>query len=112
MRATSSGGAAAMSVEGYDLLGELWNDGPYACHRARERATGRLVRVEAPRAYPYEPHQRDERNDKLRVVALLDHPNLVPTLAVGECEYGVYLVRPWLDATPIDVSGPLPLGDA
>src|SRR5262245_2045854 len=91
-----------MSVEGYDLLRETWHDVDHVNHEARHRATGRRVVVQlalAPSGAT--PGRRDELLERLRAVTVLDHPHLVPVLAVGEHESGAYLVRPSLAAVTL-----------
>jgi len=90
-----------MSIEGYDLLNEIARDVGHVSHEARQRSTGRRVVLQLVPTLGGAPGLRDEMLARLRAVALLDHPRLVPVLAVGETDSGCYLVRQPLPAVTL-----------
>jgi serine/threonine protein kinase len=90
-----------MSVEGYDLLSEIARDVGHVSYEARQRSTGRRVVLQIVPTRRDPPVWRDELLSRLRAVALLDHPHLVPVLAVGEAGSSCYLVRPCLSAVTL-----------
>lgn len=88
-----------MSIEGYEILREITRDADHANYEARQKATGRRVTLQLTHHGPYARLDWcDFRRGTLHALALLDHPNLVPILDVGDHDSGCYLVRPLLDA--------------
>src|SRR5947199_5671967 len=74
---------AAMSIPGYEILNLR---GPAG--EARQRSTGRLVRLEQYDGFgPYGAcGVQDRLRRRLEVATLLDHPHILPVLAVGLVE--------------------------
>jgi eukaryotic-like serine/threonine-protein kinase len=100
-----------MDVEGYEILAEPRADGR-GRYPARQRATGRLVTLElAPRGQSVSPGDLDAARDRLAALALMDHPHLVPVLALGEHDGAAFLVRPHgaaVELSALLAVGPLP----
>jgi serine/threonine protein kinase len=95
-----------MSLDNYEILTELGRDDSHVSYRARHRATVREVVLQMTyrnwNLAPAAPGQLDATRRRLRAIALLDHPNLLPVLDVGDYDGGCYLVRPFLGAPPLD----------
>src|SRR4051794_26442815 len=98
-----------MDVEGYEILAEPRRlDGRARCP-ARQRATGRLVTLELTARNPSaSPGHLDATRDRLAALALMDHPHLVPVLALGEHDGAAFLVRPHGNA--VELSSLLAVG--
>ncbi len=80
------------SFAGYELLGLLGEGGMSTVYKARQTSLNRLVALKMIRAdrlisTPEVRHFRVEAE----LVALLDHPNIVPIHEVGECDGLLYL---------------------
>ena len=90
-----NGDGVELEVPGYHLRGCLARDGARSVHRAEAVGNpGRLLVVEHHRISP--DRARIAQLEQLaRVLHQLDHPNLLPLLAVVDTAPGVALVRPF-----------------
>src|SRR4051794_25427451 len=89
-----------MSIPGYEILAERCRCNVAACCKARQQATGRLVCLEFFRSWEIAhdpPGDIDIFRRRLELVALLEHPNILPILGVGRLDEQLYLVRPFVE---------------
>lgn len=87
-----------MSIPGYEILSLRGPTG-----EARQRSTGRLVRLEQYDGFgPYGTHDvQDRLQRRLEAATLLEHPHILSVLAVGRVEGRLYLVRPLVQAVSL-----------
>src|SRR5438309_2148121 len=90
-----------MSIPGYEILSERCRCGVAVCFKARQLASGRLVCLELFRTWEGAGHDPSGDIDgfrrRLELVSLLEHPNILPILAVDRFDAHIYLVRPWIE---------------
>ena len=95
-----------MSIPGYEILGEGCRCGVAVCYRARELATARRVWLEMFGTWQGAVHEPggdvDSLRRRLELVALLEHPHILPILGMDRFEVTFYLVRPWIDGDCLD----------
>ena len=81
----------------YQLEQLIGQGGMAIVYRARDSVLGRTVAVKVIRpAYTEEPHFLDRFLQEARLVASLDHPNVLPLYDFGEEKGRPYLVLPYL----------------
>ncbi|HEV8239899.1 MAG TPA: serine/threonine-protein kinase [Thermoanaerobaculia bacterium] len=81
----------------YQLEQLIGQGGMAIVYRARDSVLGRTVAVKVIRpAYSEEPHFLDRFLQEARLVASLDHPNILPLFDFGEEKGRPYLVLPYL----------------
>ena len=81
------------SLGPYDLIGEIARGGMGIVFRARHRELGREVAIKVLRSGSFAVEEELTRfRSEARVLAQLDHPNIVPLYEIGEDEGQPYLV--------------------
>jgi serine/threonine-protein kinase len=85
------------SLGRYQLEGLVGQGGMAVVYRAVDRVLGRTVAVKVIRpAYTEDPHFIERFLQEARLVASLDHPNILPLYDFGEERGTPYLVQPYL----------------
>src|SRR3954451_3661516 len=69
--------------------------------KARDRRLDRLVAIKALDAP--DPVTRERWRSESRILAELEHPNLVAVYGFTETDSGAYIVEEWLDGTTLSV---------
>src|SRR5262245_12014844 len=93
-----------MTPAGYEILSELYRTDTQVAYQARQRATGQLVMLQMRLFHEERAGSHgffDDQLHRAQEVALLDHPGILPVLAVGRYEFGIYLARPFLQGTTL-----------
>jgi len=112
-------GAAAEEIDGtvfgeYLLLDQLGSGATGQVFKAKHRTLGRIVALKTLSAEAVKSQERVERfRRKVKILARLDHPNLVTAYDAGEREGTHYLIMEYVDgwnlATLVRQHGPLPV---
>jgi serine/threonine protein kinase len=95
-----AGIAARPSFEDrYELRARLWLDGPHAGYLALDRVLGREVMLNVA----YRTRDAEAMIEKGRILALLQHPNILPVFDLGVTGEGLpYFTRPGIRLEPMD----------
>jgi len=101
----------------YLLLDQLGTGGTGQVFKARHRTLGRVVALKMLSPATMQSPERVERfRRKVKILARLNHPNLVTAYDAGERDGTHYLVMQYVDgldlATLLKQHGPLPVGHA
>jgi serine/threonine-protein kinase len=90
-------------VEGYEVLEEVGRGGMGRVYRARHDLTGQEVALKMllPRLAPERQHRARFVNEA-KVLAKLDHPNLVPLLGFLESHGRTFIVMPYVKGVTLD----------
>jgi serine/threonine protein kinase len=90
-------------VEGYEIIEEVGRGGMGRVYRARHRITEQEVALKMilPR-YAEDPRQRRRFINEARVIAQLEHPNLVPLLGFVESESKTFIVMPFVRGVTLE----------
>jgi serine/threonine protein kinase/tetratricopeptide (TPR) repeat protein len=90
--------AAPPAIPGYEILGELGRGGMGVVYRARQLSLGRIV---ALKTLTPEPREQSERRARFlteaRVVARLQHPNIVQVYETGEHDGRLFFAMEFVD---------------
>src|SRR4051794_10767416 len=90
-------------AERYELLDVLGVGGMSVVHRARDRATGRLVAVKVVAAHlAYDPVIGDRFSAEAEHLRQVSHPNLVRNLDVGGDRDERFLVMEYVDGETLE----------
>jgi serine/threonine protein kinase/Tfp pilus assembly protein PilF len=93
----------ARSLPGYEILGEIHHGAQGAVHEARQRSTGRTVAIKVIRGGPFcGPHEIARFQREVRILARLDHPNIVTILDSGATAGCLYYVMDRIFGRPLD----------
>ncbi len=94
---------AADSFPGYTLLREIHRGGQGVVYLAREESTTKHVAIKVLRDGAFAgPADRSRLERETRILARLDHPNLVGIRARGEIDGQVYFAMDYVDGDPLD----------
>ncbi len=90
-------------IEGYEVLEEVGRGGMGRVYRARHELTGQEVALKMllPRLAPDQLHRARFVNEA-KVLAKLDHPNLVPLLGFLESHGRTFIVMPFVRGITLD----------
>jgi serine/threonine protein kinase len=87
---------------GYHIEGVLGRGGMGVVYRARETALNRPVAIKLLNdASASDPELRHRFEREARLMAALDHPNVIPVYAAGEHDGHLYLVMRYVDGTDL-----------
>ncbi|MHC5114473.1 MAG: serine/threonine-protein kinase [Planctomycetota bacterium] len=100
-RASSATGDHA--IEGYEILGEVQRGSQGIVHRARQRATNRIVALKLLLAGTFATSQQRRRFEReIELLAGLEHPNIVTIYDSGTTAGGdLYLAMQYLEGMPL-----------
>ena len=92
------------AVSGYDLRREISRGGQGVVYQALQKSTGRKVAVKVLRAGPFaSPGERARFDREARILAALDHPNIVTVLDRGVTADGSsFLVMDYVPGRALD----------
>jgi serine/threonine-protein kinase len=89
---------AARDFGDFELLEEIGRGGMGLVFKARQRSLNRIVALKRFRSdRPASPGDVQRFRDEANIVALLDHPNIVPIYDVGEHGRELYLCLKWME---------------
>ncbi|QEL13675.1 serine/threonine-protein kinase [Limnoglobus roseus] len=93
-------------LDEYRILREVGRGGMGVVYEAERTTDGRRVAVKTlPLATGWQPIDRERFRNEARAVGMLDHPNIVPILAVG-CDRGIhYFVMPLIVGSSLAILG-------
>lgn len=87
----------------YELLSVIAQGGQGLVLRAQQIATGRLVAIKLTRDGPLSTQEQSARfHREIRVMTLLDHPNIVTVFDSGVIEGHEFYVMQFVEGVPID----------
>lgn len=89
----------ALEIDGYQLVSELQRGGQAAIFLAIQKSTGRRVALKLMFSGPYASElERTRMDQEVRILAALDHPNIVSVVDRGETADGSqYFVMNYVD---------------
>lgn len=93
----------ALEINGYQLIEEIQRGGQAAVFLAIQKSTGRRVALKIMFGGPYASEaDRERMNQEVRILAALDHPNIVSVVDRGETADGSqYFVMNYVDGRPL-----------
>jgi len=87
----------------YEVEGELGRGGMAVVFRAREVGLRRTVAIKVlPPDLGLTPRAVERFQREARMVADLDHPNIIPVYRVGQIGHILYIVMKFVDGRPLD----------
>lgn len=94
----------ALEINGYQLVSEIQRGGQAAVFLAIQKSTGRRVALKIIFGGPYASEaDRERMNQEVRILAALDHPNIVSVVDRGETANGsLYFVMNYVDGRPLN----------
>lgn len=97
--AAPQGAEPALEINGYQLVSEIQRGGQAAVFLAIQKSTGRRVALKIIFGGPYAAEaDRERMNQEVRILAALDHPNIVSVVDRGETADGsLYFVMNYVD---------------
>lgn len=97
-------GDEVLEINGYRLISEIQRGGQGAVFLAIQKSTGRRVALKIMFGGPYaSPADRERMEQEVRILAALDHPNIVSVVDRGETPDGSqYFVMNYVDGRPLD----------
>jgi serine/threonine protein kinase len=109
--------APGSTFAGYEIESVVGAGGIGILYRARQVRLDRLVALKLVEAdVARDPVIRERLRREARIVAALEHPNVVPLYAAGDQDGTVYIVTQWIDGTELGSllhrDGPLEPGRA
>jgi serine/threonine-protein kinase len=94
--------APGATFAGYEIEGVVGAGGIGILYRARQLRLDRLVALKLVQPeVARDPVVRERLRREARMVAALDHPNVVPLYAAGEEAGTVYIVTRWVEGTEL-----------
>ncbi|MCS6771703.1 MAG: protein kinase [Kiritimatiellae bacterium] len=92
-----------LEINGYQLIEEIQRGGQAAVFLAVQKSTGRRVALKIIFGGPYAAEaDRERMNQEVRILAALDHPNIVSVIDRGETADGsLYFVMNYVDGRPL-----------
>lgn len=101
--AQAAGEEPVLEINGYQLVREIQRGGQAAVFLAIQKSTGRRVALKLMFAGPYASDlERSRMDQEVRILAALDHPNIVSVVDRGETADGSqYFVMNYVDGRPL-----------
>lgn len=98
------GSGETITIEGYEVLGEIHRGGQGVVYRAVQQTTNRIVAVKVLLAGSLATSRQRRRFEReIELVAHLSHPNIVTVYDSGETSQGHhYLVMEYIEGQPLD----------
>ncbi|MFN0056561.1 MAG: protein kinase domain-containing protein [Planctomycetales bacterium] len=95
--------AAAVSIDGYEVLGELGRGGMGVVYRARQSGLNRIVAIKMVIAGGHAGSEQLARfRAEAEAVAKLQHPNIVQVYDIGEQDGLPFFSLEYVDGMPLD----------
>jgi len=100
---SAASGPPPDSFDGYELINPVHRGGQGVVFRARQKATCRDVAIKVAREGPFAgPHDRARFDREVRILATLNHPNIVTVHDSGTAAGHFFFVMDFIDGEPLD----------
>jgi len=91
------------AIAGYEIEGEIHRGGQGVVYQATHGETGRKVAIKVMRVGPFGgPKERARFEREVRILEVLDHPNIVTIHDIGSAGGFFYYVMDFIDGQPLD----------